>query len=152
VHEMVVCRARHMFLRVRIIYHNFDRLCKSQTQPGSGEECSGITTGYPAMVPGKAVALLRQGTANARGDEQKSSEAGLVGRVRNTGQSPLTTTGQTRILGARVRKDMCLPREARCASYESATETYRNIKGIRWNKTLASWMFRAVSLTSPTRW
>jgi len=111
-----VCRARHVFLRVRIIYHVSDMLGKSQTQPGSGEGCSGITTGYPAMVPGKAVALLRQGTANARGDEQKSSEAGLVGRVRNTGQSPLTAIGQTRILGARVRKDTCLPREARCVS------------------------------------
>ena len=105
-----------MFLRVRIIYHIIDMLSKFQTQPGSGEGCSGITTGYPAMVPGKAVALLRQGTANARGDEQKSSEAGLVGRVRNTGQSPLTTISQTRIPGARVRKDTCLPREARCAS------------------------------------
>jgi len=88
-------------------------LGKSQTQPGSGEGCSGITTGYPAMVPGKAVALLRQGTANAWGDVQKSSQAGLAGRVRNTGQSPLTAIGQTRILGARVRKDTCLPREAR---------------------------------------
>ena len=113
---VVVCRARHVFLRVRIIYHNSDMLCKSQTQPGSGEGCSGITTGYPVTVPGKAVALLRQGTANAWGDEQKSSQAGLVGRVRNTGQSPLTTIGQTRILGARVRKDTCLPREARCVS------------------------------------
>ncbi len=88
------------------------KLGKSQTQPGSGEGCSGITTGYPVTVPGKAVALLRQGTANARGDEQKSSprkrdlrHAGLVGRVRNTGQSPLTTISQKRILGARVRKD-----------------------------------------------
>ena len=42
------------------------------------------------------MALLWQGTANARGDEQKSSEAGLVGRVRNTEQSPLTTIGQAR--------------------------------------------------------
>ncbi len=40
---------------------------KSQTQLGSGEGCSGITTGYPAMVLGKAVAQLRQGTANAWG-------------------------------------------------------------------------------------
>ena len=67
-----VCRARHVFLRVRLIYHSSDMLGKSQTQPGSGEGCSGITTGYPVTVPGKAVTLLRQGTANARGDEQKS--------------------------------------------------------------------------------
>ena len=106
-HFLVVCRAWHVFLRVRIIYPDVGMLCKSQTQPGSGEGCSGITTGYPVTVPGKAVALLRQGTANAWGDEQKSSQAGLVGRVRNTGQSPLTTIGQARILGARVRKDTC---------------------------------------------
>ena len=77
------------------------------------------------------MALPQQGTANARGDEQKSSEAGLVGRVRNTEQSPLTTIGQARILGARVRKDTCLPREARCVSWRSATERYRNIRDDR---------------------
>lgn len=125
---MVVCRARHVFLRVRLIYQNSDMLSKSQTQPGSGEGCSGITTGYPAMVPGKAAALLRQGTANARGDVQKSSQAGLAGRVRNTGQSPLTTIGQARILGARVRKDMCLPRETRCVSVGVASEIGRNTR------------------------
>ena len=97
-------------------YHNYGMVFKSQTQPGSGEGCSGITTVYPVTVHGKAVALLRQGTANAWGDAQKSSEAGLVGRIRNTGRSPLTTINQVRILGARVQKDTCLPREARCIS------------------------------------
>jgi len=116
VNVVVVCRARHVLLRVSKEYHMNGNLCKSQTQPGSGEGCSGITTGYPAMVPGKAVALLRQGTANAWGDEQKSSQAGLVGRVRNTGLSPLTTISQACILGIRVRKDACLPRETRCVS------------------------------------
>ncbi len=43
-------------------------------------------------------------------------EAGLVGRNRNTGRSPLTTLSQLRILGARVWKDMCLPRETCCVS------------------------------------
>ena len=43
-------------------------------------------------------------------------EAGLVGRSRNTGRSPLTTLSQLRILGARVRKDVCLPREVHCVS------------------------------------
>ena len=33
---------------------------------------------------GEEAALLWQGTANARGDVQKPSQAGLVGRVRNT--------------------------------------------------------------------
>ena len=73
-------------------------------------------------VLGEEAALLRRGTANAWGDEQKSSQAGLVGRVRNTGQSPLTTIGQARILGARVRKDMCLPRETRCVSKGAVSE------------------------------
>ncbi len=68
------------------------------------------------MVLGETVALLLQGTANAWGDVQKSSQAGLVGRIRNTGQSPLTTLSQARILGARVQKGMCLPREVRCVS------------------------------------
>ena len=47
VDQFVVCRARHVFLRVRVMYHASDMLRKSQTQPGSGEGCSGITTGYP---------------------------------------------------------------------------------------------------------
>jgi len=68
-----VCRVRHMFLRVSRTYHENDKLGKSQTQPGSGEGCSGITTGYPVTVPGKKVALFTQGTANAWGDVQKSS-------------------------------------------------------------------------------
>ena len=109
------------------MYHMNGKYSKSQTHPGSGEGCSGITTGYPVTVPGKAVAQLRQGTAKAWGDEQKSSQAGLVGRVRNTGQSPLTTISQTRILGTRVRKDTCLPREARCVSLGVATENIPDI-------------------------
>ncbi len=125
------------------------KLGKSQTQPGSGEGCSCISSVYPVTVPGKPVALLRQGTANARGDEQKSSQAGLVGRVRNTGQSPLTTISQKRILGARVRKDTCLPRETRCVSYEAATEIYRIFRENRLNKTLASGKYRVIHLTSP---
>ena len=70
-----------------------------------------MATGYPVTVLGKEAALLRQGTANARGDEQKSSQAGMVGRACNTRQSPLSILSQARILGARVRKDACLPRE-----------------------------------------
>ncbi len=46
-----------------------------------------------------------------RGDEQEPSQAGLVGRAGNTRQSPLSIISQARILGARVRKDACLPRE-----------------------------------------
>jgi hypothetical protein len=57
---------------------------KSQTQPDGGEGCSGMATGWQLM-PGEKAALSRQSTANARGDVQKSSQAGLVGRVRNTG-------------------------------------------------------------------
>ena len=60
---------------------------------------------------GEEAAQLRQGTANARGDVQKPSQAGLVGRVRNTGLSPLSIISQAGILGSRVRKDACLPRE-----------------------------------------
>ena len=62
-------------------------------------------------MPGKKAALLRQGTANARGDEQKSSQAVPVGQARNTGRSPLPIIGRGRILGTCVRKGMCLPRE-----------------------------------------
>jgi len=35
-------------------------------------------------VYGEEAVLPRQDTANARGDVQKPSQAGLVGRVRNT--------------------------------------------------------------------
>jgi len=38
-----------------------------------------------SLIPGEKAALSRQSTASARGDVQKSSQAGLVGRVRNTG-------------------------------------------------------------------
>ncbi len=70
VERFVMCRAWHVFLKgTQNIKHHSNTLCKYQAQPGSGEGCSGTTTGYPAIVPGKAVALLRQGTANARGDE-----------------------------------------------------------------------------------
>ena len=60
---------------------------------------------------GEEAALLRQGTANARGDVQEPIQAGLVGRAGNTRQSPLSILSQAGILGARVQKDTCLPRE-----------------------------------------
>jgi hypothetical protein len=87
------------------------KLIKSQAQPDGGEGYSGMATGYPATVPGKGAALLWQGTASARGDEQEPSQAGLVGRACSTRQSPLSIIGQIGILGARVRKDACSPRE-----------------------------------------
>jgi hypothetical protein len=59
-------------------------LSKSQTQPDGGEGCSGMATGYPVTVLGEEAALPRQGTANAWGDEQEPSQAGLVGRAGNT--------------------------------------------------------------------
>ena len=64
-----------------------------------------------SICPGEKATLPRQSTANAWGDVQKPSQAGLVGRVRNTGQSPLSIISQAGILGARVQKDTCLPRE-----------------------------------------
>ena len=57
---------------------------KSQTQPDGGEGCSGMATGYPVTVLGEEAALTRQGTANARGDVQEPSYAGLMGRAGNT--------------------------------------------------------------------
>ena len=60
------------------------KLIKSQTQPDGGEGYSGMTTGYPVAVPGKEAALLLQGTASVRGDEQEPSQAGLVGQACNT--------------------------------------------------------------------
>ncbi|NVM22015.1 MAG: hypothetical protein HWN68_09585, partial [Desulfobacterales bacterium] len=75
------------------------------------QPCSGMATGYPVTVLGEEAAMPRQGTANAQGDEQEPSQAGLVGRAGNTRQSPLAILGQASILGTRVRKDACLPRE-----------------------------------------
>ena len=71
-----------------------------------------MATGLPATGSGKEAALLRQGTANARGDEQESSQAVLVGRACNTRRSPLSIIGQGRILGVHVRKDACSPQES----------------------------------------
>ena len=85
-----------MFLKVSQVYSFFNHLAslkpsqmeasRSATETrASGERerserqrYSGMATEYPATVPGKEAALLRQGTANARGDEQESSQAGLV--------------------------------------------------------------------------
>ncbi len=83
---------------------------KSQAQPDGGEGRSGMAS-RGSICPGEKAALPRQSTANAWGDVQKPSQAGLVGRVRNTGLSPLSIISQAGILGARVQKDTCLPRE-----------------------------------------
>ena len=81
-----------MFLRVSQIYHFRDIFDKSQTQPGSGEGCSNITSGTP-VAPVKKVAP--KGVLQMHGATYRNRvEAVLVGRVRNTGQSPLTTLGQ----------------------------------------------------------
>ena len=106
----VVCRARHVVLWMSLRRGDSRVKNKSLAQPDGGEGCSGITTGYPATVPREEVALLRQGTANAWGDEQKPSQADLAGQARNTGLSPLSIIGQVGILGARVQKATCLPR------------------------------------------
>ena len=84
-----------------------------------------MATGYPATVLGKEAALLRQGTANVRGDEQEPSQAGLVGRACNTRQSPLSILSQARILGARVRKDACSPREICHDVHQRTDQTVR---------------------------
>ena len=102
------------------------KLIKSQTQPDGGEGYSGMATGYLVTVPGKEAALLRQGTANARGDEQEPSQAGLVGRACNTRRSPLSIISQIRILGAHVRKDACPPREI-CRDVRQWTD--RTVRG-----------------------
>jgi len=57
---------------------------KSQAQPDGGEGRSGMASGG-STDSGEKAALPRQSAANARGDVQKPSQAGLVGRVRNTG-------------------------------------------------------------------
>jgi len=89
-------------------------------------EAKGIAVWQPGVPvicgrPGKEAALPRQGTANARGDEQESSQAGLVGRVCNTRQSPLSILSQIRILGAHVQKDACSPRES-CHDVRNRTD------------------------------
>ena len=105
-----------MFLRVSRIYHHIDIFGKSQTQPGSGEGCSNITSGTPILAPVKKVAL-NKGYCKSMGRRTEIEfEAGLVGQIRNTGRSPPTTISQSRILGARVQKDICLPREVHYVS------------------------------------
>jgi hypothetical protein len=49
-----------------------------------------------------------------------------VGRACNTRQSPLSIISQVRILGARVRKDACLPREI-CRDVHQRTD--RTVRG-----------------------
>ncbi len=60
-----------------------------------------------------------------RGDVQEPGQAGLVGRTGNTRQSPLSIISQACILGARVRKDACLPREICTVSIR----TERTVRG-----------------------
>jgi hypothetical protein len=45
-----------------------------------------MATGYPVTVLGEEAALPRQGTANAWGDEQEPSQAGLVGGALSDGR------------------------------------------------------------------
>jgi len=120
------------------------KLIKSQTQPDGGEGYSGMATGFPVTVPGKEAALLRQGTANARGDKQESSQAGLVGRACNTRRSPLSILSQIRILGAHVWKDTCSPREI-CHDVRQWTD--RTVRGgdhvAEVSKGHSSWWKRA---------
>ena len=77
--------ARHVFLRVSQTYHVNDKFDKSQIQPDSGEGCSDITTGYPVTVPGKKVALNLGCRKRTGRRTEIEFEAGLVGRIRNTG-------------------------------------------------------------------
>jgi len=49
------------------------KLIKTQTQHDGGEGYSGMATGYPVTVLREEAALPKQGTANARGDEQEPS-------------------------------------------------------------------------------
>ncbi|OEU63474.1 MAG: hypothetical protein BBJ57_04195 [Desulfobacterales bacterium PC51MH44] len=58
---------------------NYGSQGKSQAQLDGGEGHSVITTGYPVMVPRKAVVLLRQSNTKAGGDEQKSSQVCICG-------------------------------------------------------------------------
>jgi hypothetical protein len=88
-------------------------------------EAKGVAAdnGVPVTVLRKAVALLRQGAAKVRGDEQKSSQARIVGPACNTRLSPLSIIGNVRILGAYVPKDVCLPREVSHVPFEKSRAT-----------------------------
>jgi hypothetical protein len=78
------------------VYHVNGKLGKSQTQPGSGEGCSGITTGYPVTVSGKAVALLRQGTANAWGDLSACERTGRRTEIESGGSGGTSPQHRTK--------------------------------------------------------
>ena len=81
------------------------------------------------MVLWEEAALPRQGAAKVRGDEQKSSQACIVGRGCNTIQSPLSISGNVRILGIQVPKDTCLPREVSHVPFEKSRATEFWLKG-----------------------
>jgi hypothetical protein len=75
-------------------------------------EAKGVAVRQPGVGDGtRGGSRPYSGTANAWGNEQEPSQAGLVGQAGNTRLSPLSIIGQAGILGARVRKDACLPRE-----------------------------------------
>ena len=78
-----------------------------------------------------------------RGDVQKPSQAGLVGRVRNTGLSPLSIINQAGILGARVRKDACLPREICRASIRTERTVRGDYRVAEVSRGHSSWWKRA---------
>jgi hypothetical protein len=63
----------YLHLNDLIMYHMITHCVINVKRDYGGEGHSGMATGYPATVPGKEAALPRQGTANARGDEQESS-------------------------------------------------------------------------------
>ena len=56
---------------------------EGESERSERQRCSRMASGG-SISPGEKAALPRQRTANARGDVWKPSQAGLVGRVRNT--------------------------------------------------------------------
>ncbi len=57
---------------------------EGESERSEWQRRSGMASGG-SISPGEKAALPRQSTANTRGDVQKPSQAGRVGRVRNTG-------------------------------------------------------------------
>ena len=111
-HRCLVCRVRHVFLRVSI-YHGIGilqvpgpasedwgkRVCPVMEASWSATETRAVgenersewqrrsgMASRGSICPGEKATLPRQSTANAWGDVQKPSQAGLVGRVRNMGR------------------------------------------------------------------
>ncbi len=108
-----VCRARHVILRVSRAYHENGRSASPRPSQAVAKGVAVVQGDFPLArgVPGGS-RPAKVGYRERMGRRTEIELGGSGGtNPRHRTKSPNCLIGQARILGARVRKDTCLPRE-----------------------------------------